>query len=545
MGARFGMGWQAGLVAVLLGAAPVGCGDDTTVDLPADTGVSDTRPQPDGSDQPQPDVGLPDVPPAVDTTPDPDGSGTDEPDGSEEPEPPGPPPVVQTIVVDGASAWPVEFANGVPTTGGPAIVYPEDGTAMPRNVRAPVFQWEGASGLGYRLRLTGETEAVEVFTTDWKWEPSENEWRGLVLRFQGQDIAMSVSTVAAGQVQEGAPSRLYVSTANVDGAMYFWAPSQSAIVRLPVDADVPEPFVTGSAFSCAGCHALSPDGSRLAYTRGTASPLGSMGVVATDRTRRQIRSESISGYYPSFAGDNVRLAVARDGDIVVVDTDTGRDVSTIPRMDGRTATHPAWSPRRNEIVYAAGVGTPGSDPLGALGVVASGLAIARQSGTTWTTPQWLVEPGELSLSNETQFYPAFSPDGGWVVFNRADGGAGAGSSPPGAELWLVNGSPELDAAAIFLERANGPEWTTNSWPKWAPTISDQRMWIAFTSTRPYGRISSEHSQIWIASISIQDAMRGVDPSSAAYWMPRQELATSNHVAYWAPYTKDDETSDGE
>jgi hypothetical protein len=49
---------------------------------------------------------------------------------------------------------------------------------------------------------------------------------------------------------------------------------------------------------------------------------------------------------------------------------------------------------------------------------------------------------------------------------------------------------------------------------------------------------SEHSQIWIASVRVEDAIRGVDPSGAAYRMPHQALNTSNHVAYWAPWEKD-------
>lgn len=446
----------------------------------------------------------------------------------------------QVIVVDGAAALPDLFAGATEAEGGPSVVYPVDMTTVPRNVSPPLFQWEGPSNSAYRVRFTAPGLGLDVFTTDWSWQPSQFEWDGIVTAAMGQDIQMQVTQLGA-NAQVGAPSVLHISNAVVEGAVYYWAPSQSAIVRLPIGSDTPEPFITGTAFSCAGCHALSPDGTRVAYTRGGGTPIGPMGVRSTDRSARQIQPESLNGYYPSFGPDNVSLAVARGGDIVIIDTDTGDDVATLHKPEGRSASHPAYSPRSHTVVYAAGVAAGGSGGgLEALSVSNAGLVRVARTGTTWGEPQWLVEPGEAGGPGENLFYPAFSPDGNWVAFNRAMSAAGAGSSPANSELWMVSSNPNAAWGAVRLSRAQGPDGTTNSWPKWAPGGGDGRLWLAFTSNRPYGRIETGGSQIWIASVSINDAFLGVDPSSSAYWMPHQELGTSNHVAYWAPYRKDDE-----
>jgi hypothetical protein len=448
--------------------------------------------------------------------------------------------ITETVVV-GPADLPARFEAAVPDTStGPAVVYPVDRTAMPRNVWAPLFQWEGPSGGSYRLRIVGGGVAMDVFTTEWSWQPSPGQWESITRGATGHTLTLQVAEVRGGTLIEGPSSTLAISSANVDGAVYYWAPTQSAIVRLPVDAEAPEPFVPGTAFSCAGCHALSPDGSRLAYTRGGGTPIGPMGVIATDASRRQIQPEQLDGYYPSFAPDNVNMAVARGGSIVLINTDTGDDTDTLGRPDGTSATQPTWSPRGDTIVFAAGASSGGFDAFAALGVNNGGLAMVRRGGGRWGSAEWLLEPGVISGPGDNYFYPAYSPDGSWVAFNRATSSAGAGSSPPGSELWLVNANPAVETPPLLLANANGPIGTTNSWPKWAPITTDDRMWLAFTSTRPYGRVATGGSQIWIASVRANDAFLGVDPSSAAYWMPHQELSTSNHVAYWAPYRKDDE-----
>ena len=201
---------------------------------------------------------------------------------------------------------------------------------------------------------------------------------------------------------------------------------------------------------------------------------------------------------------------------------------------GTSANYPAWSPRGGSVVFSAGSrGVMGL--MDSLGISNAGLARVREEADGWGSPEWLVAQGDAGGTGENLFYPAYSPDGRWIVFNRAESDAAVGASPAGSELWVVS---DERGSAIRLTAANGESSIANSWPKWAPESADGTLWIAFTSSRPYGRLGQGQPQIWIAGIDPERAMRGEDPSSAAFWMPFQSLADPNHVAYWAEFTKE-------
>jgi Tol biopolymer transport system component len=524
-----------------------GCGDESAVSGPArpdgdasqgDIGsaVADVAAEPD-ADAPEDVDGSGE--PAADTVPDgsadgDDGSGDAAADPDTEPgDVEGRP--VQRITMPGADGLPERFDRARDGAGaGPAVVYPEDGTRLPRNTVPPVIQWEGPGDDAYRVNIFTDDPIWEIYTTDWQWQPNQLQWERLVSDGRRGGVVVSVSRIdSRGEIVTSTGVRLSFSTASVDGAVYYWTPDQSGITRLPMGSPAPEPFLSASVFNCVGCHALSPDGSRLAYTRsGGGTPIGTLGVVGTDDARTQYVAENrLSLYYPSFSPDNIHLAAGSNGDVVVLNTDTGVITETLPKPDGMSANFPAWSPRGDTIVYAAG-------PAGfadSLGVSESGLARVRRTPGGWSAAEWLVEQGDAGGMPENLFYPAFSPDGRWVVFNRAESGAAVGGSPADSELWIVSGG---GGSAIRLDAANGEDFATNSWPRWAPSSGDGTLWVAFTSNRRYGRLGGGQPQIWIAAVDASTAAPGFDPSSAAYWMPGQSLTASNHVAYWAPYDKD-------
>lgn len=443
-------------------------------------------------------------------------------------------PQPQILAVPGAQHLHEAFEAATESaSAGPAIVYPETGTLFPRNVAATVFQWEGPTNDAYRLRITNENTHLVVYTTSWNWLPDEPLWRNLANSNPSTPLTLQASQLVGGSIESGDPITIEFSTAEVSGAIYYWSPGQNGIMRLEVGATQPEPFLVGTVFNCTGCHALSPDGSRVAYTQSnTGTPIGPLGVIGTDDARNTYVSGG-SGYYPSFAPDNVHLAVADGGGISVIDTDSGAVVDPVPMMTGYSANYPAWSPNDDAIVYSAG-SMPAIGGMAAVGMSAAGLVRVPREAGAWGTPGWLVPRGGASTSDENLFYPAFSPDGAWVAFNRADGESGAGAAPSGAELWVVAGA---GGTPVRLDRANGS--ATNSWAKWAPATEDGRLWLAFTSTRPYGRIATESQQIWIAGLTAEEARNGRDPSAAAFWMPFQALDSGNHIPYWAEFSKDD------
>src|SRR5262249_418085 len=104
-------------------------------------------------------------------------------------------------------------------------------------------------------------------------------------------------------------------------------------------------------------------------------------------------------------------------------------------------------------------------------------------------------PVVMSASaDENNYYPSVSPDGAYLVFNRAaspdttmppHAGHDAFNNP-NARLWAlkVGGGVPVD-----MQRANIDNGLTNSWPRWSPFIQMYKgkrlLWVTFSSTRDY------------------------------------------------------------
>jgi hypothetical protein len=132
------------------------------------------------------------------------------------------------------------------------------------------------------------------------------------------------------------------------------------------------------------------------------------------------------------------------------------------------------------------------------------------------------------------YYPTLSPDGQWVLFNRARGSAYDNAA---ASVWVVptDGSrPPLE-----LARANLRAMLGNSWARWAPFVQRDelgtaRLWFTFSSRRDYGLrlVGLGRPQLWMAAFRPTEAMSGRDGSSPAFWLPFQDPRTRNHTASW-------------
>jgi hypothetical protein len=67
------------------------------------------------------------------------------------------------------------------------------------------------------------------------------------------------------------------------------------------------------------------------------------------------------------------------------------------------------------------------------------------------------------------------------------------------------------------------------------------MWLTFSSSRRYGLrtppagTSSESTTgtlLWMVAIDPDRAINGQDPSYAAFYLPFQDVTSSNHIAQW-------------
>ncbi len=201
----------------------------------------------------------------------------------------------------------------------------------------------------------------------------------------------------------------------------------------------------------------------------------------------------------------------------------------------------------------------------------------------------------ITSQGENNYYPSYSPDGAFIVFNRVpligtmqtidtctpttammQSCPNDSFSNPKARVWLLStkaGSMPVDAENANGSPAASPVDVSNSWPRWSPFIQqykgDKLLWVTFSSTRDYGLRVRNHvagmiqcypsdsledplgshgtpfpdgciqPQIWMAAINLSHLeFNSTDPSFTAFYLPFQadvdakNNSTHNHTAQW-------------
>jgi WD40-like Beta Propeller Repeat len=279
------------------------------------------------------------------------------------------------------------------------------------------------------------------------------------------------------------------------------------------------------ATQCVGCHVLSRDGHRIAV--GMDIPAPSPYKVFDVATRSMIYQQGTqfgggSNFF-SFSPDAMQVLTSSGANISWRDAQTGTAL-----MDPLVplGAMPDWSPDGTRMVYAKPQSSPPCPtPMfcGQPGVDAAGLEVMPFNGTTWGASAPLVP-----YSGQNNYYPTFSPDGGWVLFNRSPSNHNSYDAPD-AQVWVVG---QAGGAPVQLAKASTGG---DSWPKWAPIVQMWQgrpiLWFTFSSRRAYGlRIANgAHAQVWMAAF---DPSQSADPSLPAFWLPFQEDTSGNHIAQW-------------
>jgi Tol biopolymer transport system component len=225
------------------------------------------------------------------------------------------------------------------------------------------------------------------------------------------------------------------------------------------------------------------------------------------------------------------LLAVLDGEARIYSLIDGSLIQTIDTNG--PVSHPDWAPDGESIVLVRVTGTSMND----MNFEGGEIIQLSFDGTMFGEPEVLVS-GNVEQNN---YYPAYSPDGEWIVFNRAvrteisnpDGSTHYSATcyaNPSAELWLMarDGSHQTR-----LDAANGVGELQNSFPRWGPLPDDHVLWLAFSSTRSYPvDPNGGVPQIWVSAIDPEKVLTGEDPSSTAFWLPAQDSQSDNHLAIW-------------
>lgn len=437
--------------------------------------------------------------------------------------------------------------GGTPTPGAePTIVYPEDGTMIPPNLGELELHYMPAGSTVFELSIGTRAGAVRIYFGCPEsvgggciYTPDRAVWEAISTASAGAGpITYTLRGVNdAGVLGEAAARTLIVAQEPITGGLYYWnAAGTIDRFEFGVRGARAERFLgvaeTGGGI-CVGCHTLSRDGSRIAV--GTGIPTSTFQVfdVAT-RTRVFRRPATGMGlanqpHFSSFSPDATQIVTSGAMGLTLRSFADGSVLETITTY---ASAMPDWSPDGNHIVHVEYPRPPIA--IESPGVTSGVIRVVDWNGSAWVPGAVLVGDGG------NNYYPAYAPDGAWVVFNRSPSNAssfassdsGGGTIAGDGQLWAIASE---GGAPIRLDRA---DFNSDSWPKFDPTLYMDRgraiYWFAWSSQRGYGLRYGDAArwQLWMSAFDPTAASTGADPSFPAFRLPFQDIGTGNHIAQW-------------
>lgn len=458
-------------------------------------------------------------------------------------------------------------ASGDPS-GGPCMSEPEDQVLIPRNWLALRFRFQpmGAQNL-FEIRLHSESEPNDlvVYTDKNTWTIPASIWQAMTQNLADKDISISVrGAVFDGTQLSSAPamgSKLNVRIAPVSAAgnIVYWtttggsslkgfAVGSTSVVPVLAPNQVEMNTTNNAEVTCVGCHTSTPDGKYASFTAqgpwanaiasieqatvGKMPPfLGAGAIAALSQPEMGIHT-----YSQAHWKDGDRIKVAPLGafqnsklawiDLEAVQSGEGTAWGVIPRNgDARGVGAPTWSHDGNTIVYVStNAQTTGRLDNGDADLYSVPF---NNKGGGMASPL----PGASDPGLE-EYYPAFSPDDKYIIFNRIPNGNNMYDQPK-AELFVLpsaGGSPlrlkANDPAACSGKSSPG---ITNSWARWSPEASSDsnRMyyWLVFSSRRgPKG-----NPQLYLSAVVDEGGTLSTYGSLYFWNQPEDE---SNHTPAW-------------
>ncbi|MBV9950237.1 MAG: PD40 domain-containing protein [Myxococcales bacterium] len=341
----------------------------------------------------------------------------------------------------------------------------------------------------------------------------------------------------------------------------------------------PEVFIApgdyGTSGSCIGCHTLSRDGAKIAasqngqgggqlvYVNDIGKPTMPPAPARSDPAyltqngdaTDHIEFASFNPTGDQFVAvygdsDNAGTALADGGRALdrnklwFHDGTTGARVAGAERLLPFEPDHPAWSPDGTMIAMTH-VGAHGTSQREYSG----GIDVALFSGSVLGNPI-VVVPSLVPGTNS--YNPTFVPDSSFLLFSQTTCPVGQEMSDAcdsdvannlDATTWAVR--PVAGAVPVHLDRAGQPgladsgRTPMDTFPRSTPFKTAQGsgvlFWFTVASQRQPGlrnRTSATQQLLWMFAVDPALVLAGKDGSYPGFFLPFQDLGTSNHIAEW-------------
>lgn len=427
------------------------------------------------------------------------------------------------------------FQPGVPVSSDPthvpSLLYPSTGTRFPQGMGSTLFQLaQGAGTDTFMFAFDCDLMHLAILTGGDRWLAEAQTQLVLAQSCLGQDISITLegASSADGSIYGAPQAAMSFSPDRPDGVIYYWSAATSGLTRGELGTETASKLYPSDT-TCVGCHTAARDGSALAMGYG-GEILQTVGLPSL--TTKIAATTNLPMGWASFSPDGTRVVVANKGTLTLYDAKTGAPVGAaggkVMLPPGKFATHPDWS-IDGAYVAVALTSTMITDNMN---VDAASIARIPFSADKFGMPQMLVSSTGPMDNN---YFPKYSPDGHYLAFVHAmEGSHGA----PSAELQLVPAAGgvtiPLPAASRRVGSIDGTPNVADTMPSWAPAQGD-RAWLSFASSRVYGAVlpTSGRGQIWIAAVDLALAAMPGDPSSAAFWLPCQDVTVLNNNPVWS------------
>ncbi|MBA3457978.1 MAG: hypothetical protein H0T42_33150, partial [Deltaproteobacteria bacterium] len=416
------------------------------------------------------------------------------------------------------------------------IAYPPPGAMIPPNLGEMDVHWRDPTGKNvYEVTLSGgfvtlKTYVAALGTATWHTLAAEH-WALLSSGARGVDLTVRVRGLASASPTtfiEGSET-VQIAAESVRGGIYYWNTTRAAIMRydMTAQANPPEQFYPAvGETGCVGCHAVSRDGSVVAFRR-EGGNLNYGNALAVTGLQKKLADNAQQWNFAAIHPDNSEMFTTTQSGLHRTDLATG---TTAPLYTGGRIAHPDVAANGTEIVATSL--TAGNE----VWTSASSLVVFDYDTTTKTVgaPRTLVPQTGTTFP----YYPSFSADSTWVLFNQAASGDSYDNA--NAQLWVTKADGA--SAPIRLGQAEAAA-SHDSWPKWTPFVtaeptttgSEPVMWFTVASRRPFGvrSAANQKPQLWLAPFYPERALAGQPATGPAVRMPFQLLAQGNHIAQWA------------
>ena len=449
------------------------------------------------------------------------------------------------------------FANGTddPTLA-PPLAYPLDGALVPHNLGLMEVQWKKPAGAAdlFEVSFSAPTLDYRVYTNapnanGGRLSLTPDEWTSIADTIGSGSVAVKVRgvvTAAPGKVGSSAVVNLSIGAASVAGGIYYWSPTGAGANATIMRHSFGDTSGTATAFyapnsgtRCVGCHVITRDGTKMAVTYDGGN--GAAAIVGVPLLGNVLpESAGLKWNFAAYSPDGNRMVATSQGTLKIYDTSGGPNNGMVQQVladgtPGHYASHPDWSSDGSMIVYVD-VGAPNGNSEWSFSQ--GSIVVVKDVGMgMFGAPQKIV-----TSAGEDNYYPSFSPDNKWILFNRGQNNAYNDAT---AEAYVVSVDGAIGPIALGNANSTSPN-QTNSWPRWNPFMvhepTGDLMYFTFSSTRDYGieilqpnpptQQNPLQPQVWMAAFDPAKAAQNQDPSSTAFWMPFQDVKSHNHIAQW-------------